>query len=110
MEAIVEIVIQNFSEVFSELILTAIAKLIGLIFKKIDRNNLLRRRIKFVLTYILLGLLMTLIISSIMYSTRFLVIISLSYMFFQVVVTLLEIINEDKKSHPHIKSIRILKV
>ena len=52
---------------------------------------------------------MTLIISSIMYSTKFLVIISLSYMFFQVVVTLLEIINEDKKSRPHIKSIRILK-
>jgi len=109
MEILVEVLLQLFIEVFGELILTAIAKLIGLFFKKLDTDNLLRRRLKFVLTYVFIGLIIVLITTSLINSTRFLVVISLTYMLFQIVMTLLQIINQDKKSHPLIKVIPIVK-
>lgn len=109
MEGLFEIVIQLFFEIFGEILFTGIAKLIGLFFKKVDTDNLFRKRLKFVLTYIFLGLVITLVVTSLIYSTKFLVTISLSYILFQLVVTLLEVINKDKSGHPLMQLIKVLK-
>jgi len=104
-----EFIIQVFVEIFFELLLTAIVKVIGFVFRKIDTDQLLKRRLKFVLTYIFIGLVFTLITFSMIYSKTFLVIISLSYMLFQIIVSLLHIINADRLNDPFMKTIRILR-
>lgn len=109
MEVLIELLLQIFFEVFGELILTAFIKIIGLFYIKIDKDKLLRSRLKFVLTYVFIGLITILLVNSLLNSTRFLIVISLSYMLFQIVVTLLQIINQDKKSHPLMKFIYILR-
>jgi len=109
MEVLIEVLIQLFGELFGELILTAIAKLIGLFFKKINTDNLLRSRLKFSLTYLFLGLVILLVVVSMINRTGFLLIISLSYMLFQLVITLFQIINKDRNGHFFMKFIRILK-
>lgn len=43
------------------------------------------------------------------YSKTFLVIISLSYMLFQIIVSLLHIINADRLNDPFMKTIRVLR-
>lgn len=109
MEVFVELIIRLFFEIFGEIILTGLAKIIGLFFKKVDTDNLFRKRLKFVLTYLFLGLVMTLVVTSLIYSTRFLVTISLSYLLFQLIVTLLEVINKDRSGHPLMMFIKVLK-
>lgn len=109
MEVLIEVLLQIFFEAFGEIILTALVKMIGLFYIKIDTDNLLRRRLKFVLTYVFIGLITILLMSSLLNSTRFLIVISLSYMIFQIIVTLLQIINQDQKSHPLMKFIYILR-
>src|SRR5690554_620050 len=109
MEALIEIILQLFFEIFGEILFTGIAKIIGLFFKKVDTDNLFRKRLKFVSTYVFLGLVITLVATSLIYSTRFLVTISLSYILFQLIVTLLEVVNKDRSGHPLIKFIKVLK-
>ena len=108
MEVLIEVLLQIFFEAFGEIILTALVKMIGLFYIKIDTDNLLRRRLKFVLTYVFIGLITILLMSSLL-NSRFLIVISLSYMIFQIIVTLLQIINQDQKSHPLMKFIYILR-
>ncbi|CDR30902.1 Uncharacterised protein [Acholeplasma oculi] len=109
MEVLIEVLIELFGQLFGELILTAIAKLIGLFFRKVNTDHLLRSRIKFILTYLFLGLVIALIISSMLNRTGFLVIISLSYMLFQLFITLLLVLNKDREKHFFMKIVRILR-
>lgn len=109
MEALVELLLQVLFEVFGELILTAITKVIGLFFKSVDRNNLFKRRIKLGFTYTFIGIIMTVIIHSLINSTTFLVVISLSYMLFQIILTLLQIMNKDRIQSPLMVFVSVLK-
>ena len=67
-------------EVFGEIILTAIAKLIGAIVRVIDKDEKKKRIIKYIVTYFILGSTIVLITLSMMYSKTFLATIAKSYM------------------------------
>lgn len=83
-------------EVFGEIILTAIAKLIGAIVRVIDKDEKKKRIIKYIVTYFILGSTIVLITLSMMYSKTFLATIAISYMLLSLLITLAKRINKDK--------------
>jgi|SRR5690606_9056749 len=109
MEEFIRIVLELFFELFGEAILTLIVKVVSYFFKKVDTDVMLKKRLKFVLTYVFIGLVITLIVFAMINSTRFLVVISLSYLLFQTVLSLIEIINKDRERSVIIKVIKYLK-
>ena len=92
MELIFEIIV----EVFGEIILTAIAELIGAIVRVIDKDEKKKRIIKYIVTYFILGSTIVLITLSMMYSKTFLATIAISYMLLSLLITLAKRINKDK--------------
>ena len=92
MELIFEIIV----EVFGEIILTAIAELIGALVRVIDKDEKKKRIIKYIVTYFILGSTIVLITLSMMYSKTFLATIAISYMLLSLLITLAKRINKDK--------------
>ena len=92
MELIFEIIV----EVFGEIILTAIAELIGTIVRVIDKDEKKKRIIKYIVTYFILGSTIVLITLSMLYSKTFLATIAISYMLLSLLITLAKRINKDK--------------
>ena len=92
MEFIVEFII----EVFGELILTLIAEAIGCFVNVIDKDKRKKRIIKYIITYLILGLTILLITLSLIYSKKVLVIIAVSYMLLSLLFTLIKRMNKDR--------------
>jgi hypothetical protein len=92
MEFIVELLL----EVFLELFFTLFAEGIGALVRYIDSDDKLKRNLKSIFTYSLLGLTILLIIISLSYSKTFLATIAISYMLLVLLITLLKWINNDK--------------
>lgn len=91
-----EIILELIIEVFGELIITILAEVIGSLVKVIDGDEKLKRRLKFIFTYSILGLTILLITMSLIYSKTFLTTIAISYMLLSLLITLAKRLNEDR--------------
>ncbi|MBN3490144.1 hypothetical protein JV173_01320 [Acholeplasma equirhinis] len=109
MSFILEAIIEIFGELIFQLLVTVISKVVAVVFKKVDTNQMLRRGLKFTFVYVFFGLVIALLVGSMIYSTNFLIVISLSYLVYQAVLSLLQIINKDRPKHPLNITIRIFK-
>lgn len=92
MEMILEIII----EVFGEAILTIIAEAIGTFVNVIDQDKRKKKIIKYIITYLILGLTILLITLSLIFSKKVLAIIAISYMLLSLLFTLIKRINKDR--------------
>ena len=92
MEIILEIII----EVFGEAILTIIAEAIGAFVNVIDQDKRKKKIIKYIITYLILGLTILLITLSLIFSKKVLAIIAISYMLLSLLFTLIKRINKDR--------------
>ena len=92
MEIILEIII----EVFGEAILTIIAEAIGTFVIVIDQDKRKKKIIKYIITYLILGLTILLITLSLIFSKKVLAIIAISYMLLSLLFTLIKRVNKDR--------------
>lgn len=92
MEMILEIII----EVFGEAILTIIAEAIGTFVNVINQDKRKKKIIKYIITYLILGLTILLITLSLIFSKKVLAIIAISYMLLSLLFTLIKRINKDR--------------
>lgn len=92
---VMEILIEALIELFGEIILTALAEVIGTFARKVEANNLLRKGLKLGLKYSILTLTIILITLSLIYKKGFLVIIAVSYMLAILLITLVVSLNRD---------------
>ncbi len=90
-----EILIEALIEVFGEIILTALAEVIGAFARKVEANSLLRKGLKFGLKYTILTLTIILITLSLIYRKGFLVVIAVSYMLAILLITFVVSLNRD---------------
>lgn len=92
MEIILEIII----EVFGEAILTIIAEAILAFVNVIDQDKRKKKIIKYIITYLILGLTILLITLSLIFSKKVLAIIAISYMLLSLLFTLIKRVNKDR--------------
>ena len=91
-----ELIIEFIIEVFGELILTIVAEAIGTFVNVIDQDKRKKKIIKYIITYLILGLTILLITLTLIFSKKVLTIIAISYMLLSLLFTLIKRINKDK--------------
>ena len=92
MEALIEILL----EIFSELIITVIANAIGAFVVAVDADPKMKRILKYIFTYSILILTIVLIAMSLIHSKESLAVIAISYMLLVLLLRTIKRFNDDK--------------
>lgn len=109
MDALAELFFQLFGELLFEAFITFLSKMFEIFFRNVNVDNKFRRNLKFVLTYIFLTLVTILLIISIINSKTIFVVITLSFLLFQIILSAIEIINHHSQKSFLMIIIRTLK-
>lgn len=104
-----EVLFEIIGEILFEIVLTGIIIVISILFRKVNSKKFLKRNLELALTYIFIGLLSNLIISSIAKSETVLTAISLSYLLLHIAFSVLDIINHGHNKSHILVGVKILK-
>lgn len=95
MEELVGALLEVLFEAFGEIIINAIASLIGIFAKKVEDDSVLRNRIKYTIAFIIFGLSILLLVMSLIFGKGFLASIVIVYMIVVLVINIFKYINKN---------------
>ncbi|NLZ15673.1 MAG: hypothetical protein GXY27_03255, partial [Erysipelotrichaceae bacterium] len=110
MDVLADIFFQIFGELLFEAFATVLSKILEIFIRNVNVDKKFRKNVKFGLTYVFLILVTILLVISIFQSKTIFVILTLSFLLFQIILNAIEIIYHQSKKSFLMKTIQALKI
>lgn len=110
MDVLADILFQIFGELLFEAFATVLSKILEIFIRNVNVDKKFRKNVKFCLTYVFLILVTILLVISIFQSKTIFVILTLSFLLFQIILNAIEIIYHQSKKSFLMKTIQALKI